>query len=610
MTADATGSTTVGFTGHVDRGVANSANNLNVLADTISISNTNMNASSGGAVNVQAGGSITATTNTTQTVNFAGLGSVMRLGGNIHVTANLTTDADSSTQAAGGGIVAVATLNPTATSTGTVTFNVGNSENVTAGNELKFSANHGGSASPVSDGTIQSANGSTEAITFSLPHLLSTGATVTFNGANGNGLTSGREYHVIVNGPNAIALGELFGSGAVNTVNDTITVPGHKFNLGWDEAGWNQSNADVVVYQSGAVDVINGLSNGTAYRVLVIDENTIKLQGIGQTLTSHTVGRGAVSSANDTIAFTNHGFNDGDAVTYRVAPVKEFAGNYIDATVTFPAGQAPSRRLRRAEPNLHPESRLRRGSGTGLPRAGISYAAGFIFNGVTQVALPAGTITNGQHIFVASSGLLTDYFRVALTPQDALGYTDTKGTAGTGDDVVRASNPLDLSQGSSTAVHSVRAVQDEPLELNGGGTLVDGRTYYVRDTVGNPNTFKLAATSGGTALNFALGATTAAARTGSPSKAWTSATAVPSPDKSCCSTSRTASPAVSTASAAPLASRPPRAGMARSARPRPAARVAASTCRTRPRSRRPPSRPISRSRTARTSRATPSSSRP
>jgi hypothetical protein len=78
-----------------------------VLADTASIANTNMKAASGVALMRRR--LITATTNTTQTVNFAGTGSVMRLGGNINVKANLTTDADSSTQSAGGGIVAVAT---------------------------------------------------------------------------------------------------------------------------------------------------------------------------------------------------------------------------------------------------------------------------------------------------------------------------------------------------------------------------------------------------------------------------------------------------------------------------------------------------------------------
>ncbi|MBL8484455.1 MAG: hypothetical protein JNJ60_19830, partial [Rhodocyclaceae bacterium] len=481
VNAHATGATTVGFTGHVDRGVAASANNLNVLADTASIANTNMSASSGGVVNVQAdSGAITATTNTTQTVNFAGDGSVMKLGGHIHVTANLNTDADSSTQSAGGGVVAVATLNPTANATGTVTFNVGSSANVTAGGELKLSANHGGTASQVSDGTILSANGSTDAINFSLPHLLSSGATVTFNGANGNGLTNGREYHVIVNSPTAISLGEIFGALDVDTTKDTIRVPGHKFNVGWDEPGWNQNNADVVVYQSGSGDVINGLSNGTAYRVLVIDENTIKLQGLGQTLTSHTVGRGAVSSANDTISYSGTDFSNGDAVTYRVAPVKEFAGNYIDATVSFPANQAPSVSFDGLNRIFVQGHGFSAGQELVYRGSGISYGAGVYFNGTTQVALPAGTITNGQHIFVANSGLSTDYFRVALTYEDAMGYTDQLGDADPDTFVNRSPNPLNLNQGSATAEHSVRAIQDEPLETT-LGPLVDGRTYYVRD---------------------------------------------------------------------------------------------------------------------------------
>jgi hypothetical protein len=503
VTADATGSTTVGFQGHVDRGVANSANNLNVLANTESIATTNMSASSGGAVNVQAGsGSITATTNTTQTVNFAGTGSVMRLGGNINVSANLNTDADSATQAAGGGVVAVATLNPTANATGTVTFNVGNSDNVTAGGLLKLSANHGGAASPVSNGTIQSANGTTERIDFGLPHLLSTGAQVTFNGANGQGLVNGREYRVIVRSPNVISLGEVFGAAAVNTILDTITIQGHNFAA---------DGSDVVIYQSGSSDVINGLVNGTSYRVKVIDENTIKLQGLSQNLISRQVTRSAVSNANETISFNNHGFGDGNAVTYRVQPVKEFAGNYIDAAVTFPAGQAPSVTFDGQNRIYIQGHGFTAGQELIYRGPGISYGAGVYFNGTTQVALPAGTITNGQRVFVVNSGLSTDYFRLALTLNDALGYTDTLGTPSTDDDIVRPPNPLNLFQGSSTALHSVRAIQNEPLELSGGGALVDGRTYYVVEAM--PNTFKLALTSGGAALNFDIGATSGGSHT-------------------------------------------------------------------------------------------------
>ncbi|MBL8481689.1 MAG: hypothetical protein JNJ60_05800, partial [Rhodocyclaceae bacterium] len=328
----------------------------------------------------------------------------------------------------------------------------------------------------------------------------------TFNGANGNGLTNGREYHVIVNSPTAISLGEIFGALDVDTTKDTIRVPGHKFNVGWDEPGWNQNNADVVVYQSGSGDVINGLSNGTAYRVLVIDENTIKLQGLGQTLTSHTVGRGAVSSANDTISYSGTDFSNGDAVTYRVAPVKEFAGNYVDATVSFPANQAPSVSFDGLNRIFVQGHGFSAGQELVYRGPGISYGAGVYFNGTTQVALPAGTITNGQHIFVANSGLSTDYFRVALTYQDAMGYTDQLGDADPGTFVNRSPNPLNLNQGSATVAHSVRAIQDEPLETT-LGPLVDGRTYYVRDVDAVANTFKLAQTSGGAALDFVLGAT-------------------------------------------------------------------------------------------------------
>ncbi len=243
-----------------------------------------------------------------------------------------------------------------------------------------------------------------------------------------------------------------------------------------------------------------------AYKVRVIDENTIKLYDPSVTTNTKTVSRFAISNANDTITVGGTNFNDGDAVTYRVEPAKQFAGNYIDTTVTVPNnGNAPTASFDGQNRIFIQSHGFSAGQALVYHGPGISYGAGFYFNGTTQVALPAGTISEGDIVYVASSGLSTDYFRVALTSQDALGYTDQLGDADPNTFVVRPSNPLDLVQGSATAVHSVRTTANEPLELLGGGELVDGRTYFVRDVVGS--TFKLASSSGGPALNFVISPT-------------------------------------------------------------------------------------------------------
>lgn len=238
----------------------------------------------------------------------------------------------------------------------------------------------------------------------------------------------------------------------------------------------------------------------------MIDENTIKLYDPNVSTNRKTVSRGAISNANDTITIAGTNFNNGDAVTYRVEPVKEFAGNFIDATVTVPAnGSAPSAVNDGSNRIFIQNHGFTAGQALVYRGTGISYGAGVYFNGTTQVALPAGTINDGDIIYVADSGLSTDYFRVALTSQDALGYTDQLGDADPNTFVVRPPNPLNLFQGSATAVHSVRLTSNEPLELFGGGELVDGRTYFVRDVVGS--TFKLASSSGGSALNFVISPT-------------------------------------------------------------------------------------------------------
>ncbi|TIT96338.1 MAG: hypothetical protein E5W55_11320 [Mesorhizobium sp.] len=84
------GSTTVKFRGDVDDDTNSAANNINVDAVALATTTSTMSSDGGGLANF-ASGSADSTTVHTMNLTFAGVGSVMRVGGNIKGTANLVT---------------------------------------------------------------------------------------------------------------------------------------------------------------------------------------------------------------------------------------------------------------------------------------------------------------------------------------------------------------------------------------------------------------------------------------------------------------------------------------------------------------------------------------
>ncbi|MEJ0068127.1 MAG: hypothetical protein WDO24_04695 [Pseudomonadota bacterium] len=113
------------------------------------------------------------------------------------------------------------------------------------------------------------------------------------------------------------------GASAVNTTTDTINIPNHGLTTG-----------DQVVYSVGAGGTpIGGLTDGTTYSVIVVDANNIELAdrpslALDPTVTDPTATQtlavpsadqfslDAIDPSADTIRLIDHGFNDGDTVTY------------------------------------------------------------------------------------------------------------------------------------------------------------------------------------------------------------------------------------------------------------------------------------------------------
>lgn len=193
-------------------------------------------------------------------------------------------------------------------------------------------------------------------------HGFVTGDIITYDADGGTaitGLTDATAYHVIKIDSNTIKLAssatnatngtqlDLTGTGNdaqifagthvattstvttsnVSTTNSTITVTGHGYVTG-----------DRLTYSAASGTVLTGLADGVEYYAIRVDENTVKLASsaanaaAGTQLTLTGTGNNSqtftgpqppfvlstsVSTSNDTVTMTGHGYVTGDIVTYR-----------------------------------------------------------------------------------------------------------------------------------------------------------------------------------------------------------------------------------------------------------------------------------------------------
>ena len=160
-----------------------------------------------------------------------------------------------------------------------------------------------------------------------------------------------RQFKMVFTGSEGAANSFTFEPGGVNessslvsasnisTTNNTITMSSHGFVTG-----------DIVTYDAGGGTVITGLADATAYHVIRVDANTIKLASSGSNASSgtnieltgtgndaqiftgtissssSTVATSNVSTTNDTLTITGHGFVTGDRITYSASGGTLLAG--------------------------------------------------------------------------------------------------------------------------------------------------------------------------------------------------------------------------------------------------------------------------------------------
>ena len=307
------------------------ATNIDVLASAVDRAHSVVKSTTVGIISVDPSNA-DARTEPTVSAQF-GSGNITG-SGFVSLVAESLTDTDSDTDSSGGGLVNVQILTSRVFANPTVSATVLGGL-VQAGGQLRIEARHGQQAPDYSDGTIDSYNLNVESITFDKDHGLVQGDIITYQLGNGQsangetaigGLTDGESYSVILTGDSkTIRLGVQF----VSSVGDNPFEASIDTVLGTLNFAFSYSlhDGDIVTYEIDGPNAIPGLTPGTKYRVIRVDDLRIKLQGLSMGQTG-TFNGSNVDSGADTIHLP--GLSTDDAVTYVAPPAPSFLDSAVD----------------------------------------------------------------------------------------------------------------------------------------------------------------------------------------------------------------------------------------------------------------------------------------
>jgi hypothetical protein len=487
--ANAKGRTTTNFDGKVGTVGTAGAGALDVVAVGFATSDAAMQSLSGGVVDI-GGGSATATTSPDLTVNFGSPSQVVHVSGNLTITGNQASDADSRARGAGGGGITISDFDSTVSLTPDVTVNIDDTNRVIAGGTITIRAQHGGGANSVSDGTVHSVNGTDNYVEVTalgesqaLDHQLSTGATIVYGGSCCS-LSSGQAYNVIVRNPTSLYLGNNFNAGSqVSATNDTITF----------SQDHNFADGQVVYYYDNGTGTIGGLTNGVRYSVNVIDDRTIKLLPLGQSENSRNVST-VDGGSNVVTTTTDHNFGNGLNVVYHAPdPTLNFTNAMVDIGLTGTNAPNFGNSLPLNAPNNNYIYAGRPNPNVSDPNASNAWLAHSFSNGnaVIYRNLDGSNIGlgNGTMYFVH----VVDSYRITLHTSycDAVGGAAGSscalpdgGDPGNQTDARTAGrNPISLNPGTKNATNIEKRHTLTLAHKSWIPTLTDGTTYIV-DTTG------------------------------------------------------------------------------------------------------------------------------
>jgi hypothetical protein len=377
-----------------------------------------------------------------------------------HLTATANPEGDAVAKAKAFGAVASGESRADVSVHPTVEAKVGGNASLNAGDVL-VEAKSGNPTSPPKDTFSPPTDVDTGADTITLPNNnLPDGGQIVYD-SQGNpsidGLTSGRQYTVLVRDPNTFSLGTRFDGAAVDPVHNTITTTGpHNFKTG-----------DRVVYESDGNPPIAGLVDGHTYFVRVLDDHTIQL---APTLADANASPlfftpSDVDKFGHTITYKNHGLQNNQPLVYH-APnsAQPFKSFMVNVTVLGSGDTAQLLDSPGANNIYLQNNPFLTGDPVRYQCSDPAHAIGGLTPGTVYYVIREGDnlIQLAKDQFNANAGI-------------ALPLTPDKSAAG------------------AQATHSVMPANDLPIS-----PLVDGVTYYAR--VSGPDTFGLATAPDGNLL--------------------------------------------------------------------------------------------------------------
>jgi hypothetical protein len=320
-------------------------------------------------------------------------------------------------------------------------------------------------------------------------HGLAEGDEVIYDSQGGNvigGLEEMRLYRVLTVDGDFLRFGSSFEASDVDFLLDLI-----RFNVPHDF-----EDGDVVVYDAGGGAPVTGPStNGGKFQVRVIDEATIQLLRVGQQdrVDLDPSLPDTLDSATDTIGIPNHGFIDGDVVTYQ-APRTVFLSGLVDVAVDV-SGELQEisnedEDIIVAAPGRNNIYLGRRDSTENLIAHNFNAGDAVVYHS----AVPVGGLVDGETYYV-----ITNAVQPALTAFEIQLARTFAEAVGDGVSVTPIElEPMTTAAADQSVEHTLTPAQD--LSIPG---LADGGTYFIRDATAA--SFRLAASPAGAAID--LGAT-------------------------------------------------------------------------------------------------------
>jgi Ca2+-binding RTX toxin-like protein len=322
--------------------IIENAGKLDVLAEATDSATTDSTVSSGAL----AGGrqTISETTVTPTIAAYINCDVIVTTTGDVKVEAiSHRSEGDATAKSYGGGGIDVGAAYATVTTNPTVYGFIGSGSIITAGGNvtIKASARSESSGIPLTD-EIQGVNTSTNTIIFN-KHGLDDGDIViyvsgggTAIGTPGGPLESDREYGVLVQNENEIALGAAFSATTADTgdlFNPQSGVDPHRDVIRFTTLHHFETGDAVQYYRLNNSSISIELNEVDTFYIRKIDNFTI------QVFPTKAEAEASLSSfspsvvIDGTITIPGHGFSDGDAVTYLSPDPDEFRSIGVDVTI-------------------------------------------------------------------------------------------------------------------------------------------------------------------------------------------------------------------------------------------------------------------------------------